>query len=63
MVQPSDPRSGVDARSSCRARLDETHHRRIFLESQMRAVREVVPDVLSEQATEVPVIEHDEVVE
>ncbi len=63
VVQPSDPRSGVDARSSCSARLDETNHRRIFLKSQMRAVREVVPDVLPEQATEVPVIEHDEAAE
>ncbi len=27
MVQPSDPRSGVDARSSCRAWLDEFRRR------------------------------------
>ena len=29
----------------------------------MRAVREVVPDVLAEKAMEVPIVEHDDVVE
>jgi hypothetical protein len=63
MVEPTDPRSGVHTRQLRGARLDGTSPRRIFVEPEMRAVREVVPDVLAEKATEMPIIEHDDGVE
>ena len=63
MVEPADSRSGVHSRRPRWARLDGTSPRRIFVEPEMRAVREVVPDVLAEKATEMPIVEHDGVVE
>ncbi len=63
MMLPTDPRSDLHRCCRRRARLDGTSARRIFVEREMRAVLEVVRDVLAEQATEVPIVDHDHVVE
>jgi hypothetical protein len=62
-MKPADPREADYLRSRVGARLDRASHRRVLGESEMRPVDLVVGDELGEQQLQVPIVQHDHVVE
>jgi hypothetical protein len=61
MVKSSDARKSDDGAKV--ARLDGAHVRRISIERQVRSVSVVISDVVADQPQEVPLAEHDDVIE
>ena len=63
VMQPAHPRQPDDLRARRRSVLDGSAHRRVLPEPAMRPVLVMVRDVLAEQASEMPFVEDDHMVE
>ena len=62
MVQPTEPRKGLDLASSLRANFCRPTRRRVYREAEMLQVLMIVEEVRRHKPLEMPLIQDDHVV-